>query len=54
MDMQGYRNEINSIDEQLVALFTRRMRVAKEIAKYKAENHLPVFDPERERQIKNK
>ena len=54
MDIQSCRNEINSIDEQLVGLFARRMRIAKEIAKYKAENHLPVFDPERERQIKNK
>ena len=54
MEIQDYRSKINNIDEQLVDLFAQRMQLAKEIAQYKAENHLPVFDPERERQIKNK
>ena len=39
MDLQEARNNINSIDEQLTALFVKRMEFSKEIAAYKKENH---------------
>ena len=45
------RTEIDRIDKEMLQLFTRRMAVAKEIGKMKAERKLPVFDPEREREI---
>ena len=51
MDMTNLREEINKIDEELVKLFSKRMNVAREIAHYKQENNLPVYDPERERQV---
>ena len=51
MDMTQLRDEINQIDEELVKLFSKRMQVAKEIGQYKQENNLPVYDPERERQV---
>jgi len=54
MDIQELRGRINAIDEQLVKCFDERMKVALEIAEYKKENGLPVFDPARERDVLNK
>lgn len=54
MDIQELRKQINQIDEQLVKNFEARMHVALEIAKYKKENNLPVFDPARERDVLNR
>ena len=49
MDLQDYRKQIDEIDEQLVALFQKRMDVASGIAAYKKEHNLPVLDAGRER-----
>ena len=54
MDIQELRKQINEIDAALVRNFENRMHVALEIAKYKKENHLPVFDPAREREVLNR
>ncbi len=51
MDIQDLRGEINRIDDELVPLFLKRMGVSLEVAKYKQENHLPVLDRARERQL---
>ncbi|MBG9984141.1 chorismate mutase [Aerococcaceae bacterium DSM 111022] len=45
------RQEINQIDEQLVALIEARMEVAQDIAAYKQANDLPVFDEVREQEV---
>lgn len=50
MDLKDYREKIDSIDEQLIRLFSERMDVATEIARYKAENGLAVLDAKRERE----
>lgn len=54
MDISELRNEINEIDEQICALFVRRMNTALGIARYKKENHLPVLDASRERAVLQK
>ncbi len=51
MDLKEIRQQINDIDEQMVALFKKRMETVVEIAKYKQENNLPVLDRTRERQV---
>lgn len=53
MDLKELRNEIDSIDSQLTALFERRMQIAANVAEYKKENGIPVFDRERERTVLN-
>ena len=50
MDLNDYRREIDGIDEQLLALFVRRMETAEEIAAYKKEHGLRVLDARRERE----
>ena len=50
MDISQLREQIDDIDDQLVALFGQRMAVAAQIADYKKENHLPILVPGRERE----
>ena len=50
MEQNGYRQEIDKIDDQIVDLFTQRMAVAKDIAAYKKEHQLPIRDGSRERE----
>lgn len=50
MDATDYRARLDELDEELVALFTKRMDIAAEIAAYKKEKGLPVLDLRRERE----
>ncbi len=54
MSLDLLRNQIDQIDEQLVALFEKRMETAKEIALEKKRNNLPVTDAQRERDVLTK
>lgn len=54
MDISQCREEINNIDDELVKLFQRRMKAAKNVAEYKKENNVPVYDKSRERDIINR
>lgn len=51
MKLDDLRLEINQIDEEMLALFEKRMEVAKKIGLYKKEHHLPVLDQSREKQL---
>lgn len=51
MNINDYRDQIDSIDEKLVSLFTQRMELSAKIADYKKENNLPIYVPAREREI---
>lgn len=48
------REKINKIDEQMARLFAERMEAVSEIADFKAEHKLPIFDTSREEQIIDK
>ena len=45
------RTKIDDIDQQLVNLFIARMKVSEEVAQYKKDNHIPILDSGRERQL---
>lgn len=49
--LEEARKQINEIDKEMAALFEKRMDAARLVAEYKAESSLPVFDPEREREL---
>ena len=51
MDLNELRNEINAIDDEILALFLRRMEVAGQVAAYKRANGLPIYQPDREQAI---
>ena len=54
MNLEECRKEIDSIDKELVALFVRRMNVAKDVAEYKRATGKAVYDSERERWLLEK
>jgi len=47
----GFREEIDSLDSQLLAIFNRRAALALEIGRIKKILDLPVYDPSREKRI---
>lgn len=51
MTLSEVRKEIDGIDDELLRLFCRRMDCAKEVARIKAQEHLPVLNPKREQEI---
>ncbi len=50
MELKELREQIDDIDDELVKLFCRRMKVAEQVAEYKKEHSMPVFVPGRERE----
>ena len=51
LDLSKLREEINSVDREMVELFKRRMTIAASVAEYKKEHNLPVLDAARERAL---
>ena len=54
MELNELRKQINQIDDEILDLFLRRMEVAGQVAAYKREHHLPIYQPQREREILKK
>ena len=51
MELTDCRKRIDEINQEIERLFLERMEVSLEVAAYKREHDLPVFDPVRERDI---
>ena len=51
MDIAGWREKIDELDLQIVALISARAQAAQEIGKLKRSTTLPVYEPNRERVI---
>jgi len=51
MDLSEIRKEIDSIDAELIKLFTRRMECSKQVAEFKKANNAPVLNIKREKEI---
>ena len=49
--LEEIRREINTIDDELVKLFVRRMEASEKVAEVKRGSSAPVLDPARERAI---
>ena len=50
MDLSEIRQEIDSVDSQIVELYKKRMGLALEVAKYKIDNNKPILDSTREKE----
>lgn len=48
MDITQLRQQIDRVDDAIVQLFQQRMDISDQIADYKKEHALPIFDPARE------
>ena len=53
-NLQKIRSRLDTLDDQLTALFLERMDLAAQVAEYKKENNLPILDTGREREIINR
>ena len=53
MDLQNAREEIDRIDDQIVALFRERMAFSRKAAEVKQRENIPVYNGERERAVMN-
>lgn len=51
MDLQNLREQLDGIDNELAALFDKRMDVVEQVAEYKRANNVPVMAAGREREI---
>ena len=54
MTIEELRKEIDRIDGEMIRLYGERMETARKIGQYKRENHLPVTDTQREREVLNR
>ena len=54
MDLASIRQEIDQIDQELVALLEKRMVCVGQIVEYKEQKGLPVLDQGREREVLEK
>ena len=50
-ELEQYRQEIDRIDAQIVALFEARMEVTRKVGEYKLKRGLPVLDAGREKEV---
>ena len=51
MTLSDWRRRIDEIDRKLVELLNERSRCAIEIGRLKQSEHLPLFQPDREREV---
>src|SRR5215470_8322154 len=51
MDISDWRKKIDELDRKLAALLNERARAAIEIGRLKRNTDLPVYEPEREREV---
>ncbi|MEM0173854.1 MAG: chorismate mutase, partial [Sulfolobaceae archaeon] len=53
-DLDFLRREINKLDEELLKIISNRLKISKEIGKFKYENKIPITDLERELELKSR
>ena len=51
MDIEDWRDKIDEIDRKLVQLLSERTKAALAIGGIKSQRNMPVYEPDRERQV---
>jgi chorismate mutase len=51
MSLADWRRRIDDLDKKLVELLNERSRCALEIGKIKQAEHLPLYQPDREKEV---
>ena len=54
LNLQDIRGQLDQIDDQMIDLFARRMRLVSDVAAYKKKHGLPILDTGREEAILNR
>ena len=50
--LDGFRNEINEVDEQILALLRRRLQICEAIARAKRDHGIPIMQEERVAEVR--
>ncbi|KEH98976.1 chorismate mutase [Clostridium massiliodielmoense] len=50
-DLKKLRDDIDSIDRELIALFQKRMETVLKVAEYKKKNNIPILNANREDEV---
>jgi len=50
-ELEALRRSIDEIDSRLLALIAERVRLVLAVGDFKREHGLPIYDPERERNL---
>lgn len=53
MNLEEARKQINELDKTLVETFEKRLALSLEVAKYKEDSNMKIFDPGRKQEIVN-
>ena len=51
MDIADWRKTIDELDEQIVALISKRAEAAKAIGALKHDEQIPIYEPKREQYV---
>jgi chorismate mutase len=51
MDISDWRKKIDELDRQLAGLLNERASAAAEIGRLKRNTNLPIYEPEREKEV---
>ena len=51
MDISDWRKKVDELDSKLAALLNERAAAAVEIGRLKRHTNLPIYEPEREREV---
>jgi len=51
MEIADWRKKIDAMDEQIVELISKRAEAAKAIGELKKQTELPVYEPQREKDV---
>ena len=51
LDLEEIRGEIDAVNQQLLQLLIKRLKLCSDVAEYKKERGLPIYVPEREKAI---
>lgn len=51
--LDRYRAQLDNVDNEIIYLIKRRFQVTQKIAKYKKENNMEIYQPDREQEIFN-
>ena len=51
MELKEARESLDKLDKELITIVTERMNLVRKVAEYKKEKKLPMYDPEREKEL---
>ena len=51
MELRDFRKKLDSLDEELVEIISKRMDVCAKIAEFKLQKNISIRDPEREDEL---